>query len=95
MKCISLCCPHGEIFIANPHYDYSDLDSDQSPYICTAVEGDNKPSFTPEVRDIKSNVILDWEEASHYLLIAPRETAEIIEQEQNLPLLCLLSADIP
>lgn len=68
VKCISLCCPHGHAFLPNPQFDPVNYDPRQPSHVCSEVDG---PSYSPEVRDIQSDVILRWEETQHYLLRAP------------------------
>ena len=69
MKCINLCCPHGEVFLQNPNWDYTDYTS--QAFICTTAERmeDAKVNFTTQIRDSESDAMLEWEEARHYVLV--------------------------
>ena len=64
--CIDLCCPHGEAYLANPHYDYTDY---TQPAI-TCQQEDQAGTFRPEVKDNQTEEVVEWEESRHYLLRA-------------------------
>ena len=64
--CIDLCCPHGEAYLANPDYDYTDYT--QPPFTCQQEE--EAGTFRPEVKDIQTEEVVEWEESRHYLLRA-------------------------
>lgn len=69
MKCINLCCPHGEVFLQNPNWDYTDYTS--QPFVCTTAEKmeDARVNFTTTIRDTESDAMLEWEESKHYVLV--------------------------
>ena len=45
--CIDLCCPHGEAFLANPDFDYTDY----TKPAFTCQQEQQAGTFRPEVRD--------------------------------------------
>ena len=68
MRCIHLCCPHGQAFVQNPDYDYDDYNSPSS--ICAKIDGGIE--YKPEVWHKEEDRILEWERNKHYILVAPK-----------------------
>ena len=66
VQCIHLCCPHGQAFLPNADYDYSDYNSPSS--VCVKVDG---LEYHPEVWLKEEDRILESERNQHYILTAP------------------------
>ena len=66
LVCIDLCCPHGEAFLANPDYDYTDYT--QPAFTCQPEL--EAGTFRHEVKDNQTEEVVEWEESRHYLLRA-------------------------
>ena len=68
-KCINLCCPHGQVFMPNPDYDYYS-ENDQEAFICSKPEDTGTEiKYDTQIHDLESEDVLQWERNEQYLLV--------------------------